>query len=311
MVPDGGGSATSYTSLADIGGGWSVWGLYSPFMKTPSEYTCGVYGMATKFIEEMKKRQSHGPYSVAGWSAGGVIAYEIVYQLTQMGEEVENLILIDAPCPVTIEPLPQGLHAWFASIGVLGDGDPSKVPQWLLPHFTASITALSTYNVKRIPDKKCPKVMAIWCEDGVCHLPTDPRPEPYPKGHARFLLDDRTDFGPNRWDEYLDADKMQFRHMPGNHFTMVQGELVCYSRPGVFEDGKDANSRGTGQAASGFHPGVRDGVVAVPTAAAEPADWKLPRLVHVLILYLNLAYRHIWQFSWTWLEIVWCWLWAW
>ncbi|KAK3685036.1 hypothetical protein B0T22DRAFT_409111, partial [Podospora appendiculata] len=226
MIPDGSGSATSYTEIADVGGEWAVWGLFSPFMKTPEEYKCGVYGMATKFIEEMKRRQPVGPYSVAGWSAGGVIAYEIVNQLTKAGDKVDNLVIIDAPCPVTIEPLPQGLHAWFASIGLLGDGDDKKVPPWLLPHFSASVTALSNYDAEPIPKEKCPKVMAIWCEDGVCKLPTDPRPEPYPKGHALFLLDNRTDFGPNRWDEYLDASKMTFRHMPGNHFSMMHDDLV-------------------------------------------------------------------------------------
>ncbi|KAH6844969.1 polyketide synthase [Chaetomium sp. MPI-CAGE-AT-0009] len=226
MIPDGSGSATSYTEIAAIGGGWCVWGLFSPFMRTPEEYHCGVYGMATKFIDQMKYRQPHGPYSLAGWSAGGVIAFEIVYQLVTAGEEVANLIIIDAPCPVTVEPLPQGLHAWFASIGLLGEGNDKKIPEWLLPHFAASITALSTYDARPIPKDKCPKVMAIWCEDGVCHLPTDPRPEPYPKGHALFLLDNRTDFGPNRWEEYLDIDRMQFRHMPGNHFSMIHGKLA-------------------------------------------------------------------------------------
>jgi iterative type I PKS product template protein len=235
MIPDGSGSATSYTEISDVGGEWAVWGLFSPFMKTPEEYNCGVYGMAAKFIDEMKRRQPQGPYSVAGWSAGGVIAYEIVYQLTKAGEEVENLVIIDAPCPVTIEPLPQGLHAWFASIGLLGDGDDKKIPPWLLPHFAASVTALSNYDAEPIPKDKCPNVMTIWCEDGVCKNPEDPRPEPYPKGHALFLLDNRSDFGPNRWDEYLDVSKMQFRHMPGNHFSMMHDEYVCLLPLSIFE----------------------------------------------------------------------------
>lgn len=229
MIPDGSGSATSYTEIVDVGPDVAVWGMFSPFMKTPEEYKCGVYGMATKFIQEIKRRQPEGPYAVAGWSAGGVIAYEIVNQLTKANEEVSHLVIIDAPCPVTIEPLPAGLHAWFASIGLLGEGDsPSakKIPSWLLPHFAASVTALSNYTAEPIAKEKCPKVMAIWCEDGVCKLPTDPRPDPYPTGHALFLLDNRTDFGPNHWDEFLSAEKMSFRHMPGNHFSMMHGDLA-------------------------------------------------------------------------------------
>jgi iterative type I PKS product template protein len=249
MIPDGSGCATSYTEISDVGGPWAVWGLFSPFMKTPEEYNCGVYGMATKFIDEMKRRQPTGPYSLAGWSAGGVIAYEIVNQLTQAGEKVDHVIFIDAPCPITIEPLPQGLHAWFASIGLLGDGDPSKIPAWLLPHFAASVTALSNYTATPIPQDKCPNVMTIWCEDGVCHLPTDPRPNPYPTGHALFLLDNRTDFGPNRWDEYLDVGKMKMRHMPGNHFSMMHGELVSFPYPSTSHLSTESNNAITGEAA--------------------------------------------------------------
>lgn len=229
MIPDGSGSATSYTEITQLGPDIAVWGMFSPFMRTPEEYKCGVYGMATKFLEEMKRRQPEGPYAVSGWSAGGVIAYEIVNQLTRAGEEVSHLILIDAPCPITIEPLPAGLHAWFAEIGLLGEGDSAeakKIPSWLLPHFAASVTALSNYTAEPIAKEKCPNVMAIWCEDGVCKEPTDPRPDPYPTGHALFLLDNRTDFGPNRWDEYLDINKVKFRHMPGNHFSMMHGDLA-------------------------------------------------------------------------------------
>ncbi|KAI5923108.1 polyketide synthase [Camillea tinctor] len=229
MIPDGSGSATSYTEITQLGPDVAVWGMFSPFMKTPEEYKCGVYGMATKFIQEMKRRQPKGPYAVSGWSAGGVIAYEIVNQLTKANEEVTHLLIIDAPCPITIEPLPTSLHRWFAEIGLLGEGDSAeakKIPSWLLPHFAASVTALSNYTAEPIAKEKCPEVMVIWCEDGVCKLPTDPRPDPYPTGHALFLLDNRSDFGPNRWDEYLDINKMKFRHMPGNHFSMMHGDLA-------------------------------------------------------------------------------------
>ena len=101
------------------------------------------------------------------------------------------------------------------------------------------MSALSNYDAEPIPKEKCPNVTAIWCEHGVCKLPSDPKPEPYPKGHALFLLDNRSDFGPNRWDEYLDVGKMTFRHMPGNHFSMMHDEEVSY--PVEIETGIDAN----------------------------------------------------------------------
>ncbi len=231
MVPDGSGSATSYTDIPDIALHLAVWGLNSPYMRTPEEYKCGVRGMATHFIKEIKRRQPEGPYMLSGWSAGGVIAFEIMNQLIKGGDEVSHLIIIDAPCPLIIEPLPASLHRWFGSIGMLGDGDPDELPSWLLPHFAASVAALSSYTADKIPEDKAPNVTAIWCEHGVCKEESDPRPDPYPYGHAQWLLENRTDFGPNSWDEYLPEHKIDCHHMPGNHFSMMGGELVsCHER---------------------------------------------------------------------------------
>ena len=228
LIPDGSGSATSYIFMPDISRKVAVWGLNSPFMKNPEEYHCGVKGMATKFIQEIKRRQPLGPYNIGGWSAGGVISFETVRQLTDGGDTVDVLALIDTPCPLIIEPLPSSLHRFFGSIGLLGEGDGAidKLPPWLLPHFAASVTALSTYDAKKIDPVKCPKVYAIWCEDGVCKFPEDPRPEPYPYGHAQWLLENRTDFGPNLWDEYLDKEKIICRQMEGNHFNMMRDPYV-------------------------------------------------------------------------------------
>jgi len=229
MVPDGSGSATSYTDIPELSPTLAVWGLNSPWMKTPEEFISGVPGIAAKFLQEVKRRQPVGPYMLSGWSAGGVIAFEMLNQLLKAGDKVSHLIIIDAPCPLIIEPLPSSLHRWFASIGLLGDGDESKLPAWLLPHFAAAVTALSTYTAVEIPKDKAPSVTAIWCEDGVCKEESDPRPDPYPYGHAQFLLENRTDFGPNLWDTYLPAEKFRCVHMPGNHFTMMNGPLVSLS----------------------------------------------------------------------------------
>ena len=224
LIPDGSGSATSYIFMPEIAKHTAVWGLNSPYMKTPEEYHCGVTGMATHFIKEIKRRQPQGPYHIGGWSAGGVISFETVRQLIEAGDPVGTLILIDTPCPLIIEPLPSSLHRFFGEIGLLGEGDGAleRLPPWLLPHFAASVTALSNYTAKRLPQGKTPRVMAIWCEDGVCKYPEDKRPDPYPYGHAQWLLENRSDFGPNMWDEYLDKSKIECRQLEGNHFSMMR-----------------------------------------------------------------------------------------
>lgn len=229
LVPDGGGAPTSYTGFDTISPTLAIYALTSPFVKTPEEFIIGVPGIAAKYVTEIRRRQPSGPYHIGGWSAGGVISYEIARQLiTQHDATVDTLVLIDTPCPLIIEPLPSSLHRFFGSIGLLGEGDGAldRLPPWLLPHFASSVTALATYDAVPLPEGKSPSVWAIWCEDGVCKEDDDPRPEPYPYGHAQWLLENRSDFGPNLWDEFVDKEKIITDHMEGNHFSMMKAPYV-------------------------------------------------------------------------------------
>ncbi|WAM30343.1 thioesterase domain-containing protein [Myxococcus sp. NMCA1] len=55
-----------------------------------------VEAMAATYVEAMRGVQASGPYRLAGWSLGGVVAFEMARQLEQQGEQVEQLTLIDA-----------------------------------------------------------------------------------------------------------------------------------------------------------------------------------------------------------------------
>ncbi len=47
----------------------------------------------------MRRAQSDGPYLIAGFSSGGVVAYEIAQQLARAGEHVAMLALLDSYAP--------------------------------------------------------------------------------------------------------------------------------------------------------------------------------------------------------------------
>ena len=49
----------------------------------------------------------------------------------------------------------------------------------------------------------------------------------------KWLLENRTDFGPNGWDKLLDVKKCKMVTIKGNHFTMMKGEHVSYSTPTI------------------------------------------------------------------------------
>lgn len=55
--------------------------------------------MATKYIMKIKSVQPAGPYRIAGWSMGGMIAFEIARQLELAGDEIGLLVLIDSTPP--------------------------------------------------------------------------------------------------------------------------------------------------------------------------------------------------------------------
>ncbi|MPW21329.1 acetoacetate--CoA ligase [Paraburkholderia sp. CNPSo 3157] len=51
--------------------------------------------IAGHYIEQMRAVQPNGPYSVAGYSFGGLVAFEIAQQLRRAGEQIELLCLLD------------------------------------------------------------------------------------------------------------------------------------------------------------------------------------------------------------------------
>ncbi|NPE50869.1 amino acid adenylation domain-containing protein, partial [Dickeya dadantii] len=55
-----------------------------------------IEALAACHIQAIRRVQPQGPYRFAGWSMGGVVAYEITVQLLQSGERVEFLGMIDS-----------------------------------------------------------------------------------------------------------------------------------------------------------------------------------------------------------------------
>jgi naphtho-gamma-pyrone polyketide synthase len=237
LFPDGSGSATSYAGVPKISSDVCVYGLNCPYMKTPENLNCGLRELTAPYVAEIRRRQPKGPYNFGGWSAGGICAYDAARQLVlEEGETVERLILLDSPFPIGLEKLPPRLYQFFDTMNIFGEGK-APPPSWLLPHFLAFIDALDAYKAVPLPSDdpqyrdRLPKTYLIWAKDGVCGKPGDPRPAPAPDGskdprEMLWLLNDRTDFGPNGWDTLVGKDKVAAIETmsDANHFTMMKGD---------------------------------------------------------------------------------------
>ena len=222
LFPDGSGSATSYASLPKVSPDVIVYGLNCPWMKTPQDMKCSLEQLTTKYLAEIRRRQLKGPYYFGGWSAGGICAYEAAQQLARNGEETARLILIDSPNPIGLENPPQRMYDFFESLDFFGMNGKAP-PSWLRPHFDAFISILDDYKVRPFAGPPL-ETHIVYARDGICKHSGDPRPEIRPDDPREmlWLLNNRTDFSGNGWDELVGAKNLKIHVLDNvNHFSMV------------------------------------------------------------------------------------------
>ncbi|CAK3990765.1 polyketide synthase [Lecanosticta acicola] len=228
LFPDGSGSASSYIGLPQISKDVAVYGLNCPFQKSPAELEkIRLDELTAPYIAEIRRRQPQGPYSLGGWSAGGICAYDAAQKLIAAGEKVERLLLLDSPFPIGLGKLPPRLYQFLNGLNLFGEGT-RPPPSWLLPHFLAFIESLDTYRAVPFAPGTAPKTFAIWAADGVCKdkpmpelLATDPK-------EMKWILSNRSDFGPNGWDGLLPGAKFATKKMENaNHFTMMKNDKAA------------------------------------------------------------------------------------
>jgi acyl transferase domain-containing protein len=63
------------------------------------EVDATIPAMAERYVAALRQMQPHGPYRLAGYSGGGVIAFEMAQMLTAAGERVERLVFLDSLAP--------------------------------------------------------------------------------------------------------------------------------------------------------------------------------------------------------------------
>jgi thioesterase domain-containing protein len=247
LFPDGAGSATSYSGIPRVGAETAIICLNSPFYRNPIPFKCTLDSLITSYLTEIHRRQPTGPYSLGGWSAGGILAYRAAQQLIDSGQTVENLILIDSPPPKGLDRLPQhfydfcndNLHLFGhsssstttrgASAGIItktATAVARKAPDWLLPHFNATIDTLHEYFADPLPRDKTPKTSLLWACDSVmdgqniAKMPI--HPDDSDTDGMKFLTQPRTDFSAKGWEDLFPGVRVRIERAVGaNHFSMM------------------------------------------------------------------------------------------
>jgi len=100
-----GGGVGCYRALAGLlNGKRPVYGLQSPALGG-AQPARTMAALAAPLLEALRQVQPRGPYHLAGWSMGGVLAFEMAAQLRAAGEEVAALVLIDSYPPALLARL--------------------------------------------------------------------------------------------------------------------------------------------------------------------------------------------------------------
>ncbi|KFY43370.1 hypothetical protein V494_02019 [Pseudogymnoascus sp. VKM F-4513 (FW-928)] len=236
LFPDGSGSPSSYSALAQLNPDFNVYGLVCPFLKAPEGTTSSIEDTAQIYLSTIRAHQPQGPYYLGGWSAGGVLAYEASKQLIEAGDEVSGLVLIDSPCPLSIPPMSASLIEFLDSTGTFGkmQGASSAVvsaerKRALLNHFNFTVASLGRYKPTSIPLAPAAKrirVFIVWATEGMLEDYADGAVPPVALNAAgHWILEKRTALGSNGWEQLLPVESTVLS-VPGNHFTMMASPHV-------------------------------------------------------------------------------------
>lgn len=173
LATDGSGAVTAYIHFPPLPHGRRIYALESPFLEVPEDYTLTVQEMAEVFIKSIRKIQPHGPYSIGGWSAGSVYAYEISYRLTLMGEKIIGLILMDSRVPHSYPDAGEVTMAFIEKTGAFTGVNRAGnflqgVSEKQKMHLTYTVRALINYDPMPFPngDQPC-ETHLIWATKGL------------------------------------------------------------------------------------------------------------------------------------------------
>lgn len=92
-----GGNVLSYKRLdAHLPTDQPIYAFQAAGLKDNRADAITIEEMAYNYISALRSVQPEGPYYLGGFSAGGVVAYEMAQQLVRQGEQVATLILFDS-----------------------------------------------------------------------------------------------------------------------------------------------------------------------------------------------------------------------
>jgi amino acid adenylation domain-containing protein len=191
--------------------------------------------MASYYIQAIRHIRKSGPYRVAGWSAGGNIAYEMARQLLTMGETIEFLGLIDTASNIRAgRNIPRLLSS--------GNSDVDDAAMFVaaLPLYTPEALVLEVSALAKIGDvaailERC-RGLGIYPDDvdtttlrrhlavraGITKALLEYVPKPLPVRLSLFVATQESRSDTTLGWSALMGDRLTVVPINGTHFTIVE-----------------------------------------------------------------------------------------
>ena len=214
--PPAGGSGLAYLALARALPSTLGLTALQPKGKLPTG-PGAIEALATRMIASASEGRPAGPWTLCGYSMGGLLAWEMARQLLDAGQTIHALLLLDAPAPHTVGarapapraqdkgPLYEALLSQARAAGLTGDAPESA----LRAELDRGFEALFAYTAPRQP-----LAIPAFLLRATHH---DPRLEAY-LGHPAFRDED---FG---WTPLL--PQLSVQTLPGDHFSLMAPPYV-------------------------------------------------------------------------------------
>ncbi|WZU33671.1 Linear gramicidin synthase subunit D [Rhodococcus ruber] len=151
------GLAWPYAALAArLAPGRPVFGLQTPALTDPGFVPTSIEALARRYADEIVRVRPGGPYRLAGWSLGGVLAHAVAVELQARGLRVEHLAMLDCIPRIDTDRFGAEFAENLRSLGVdvdpeaLRDGLPPEAARAVAAAVPAELIDLDAQRVQRI-----------------------------------------------------------------------------------------------------------------------------------------------------------------
>jgi amino acid adenylation domain-containing protein len=197
-------------------------------MRTDATAPDSVEALAADYRRQIRAVQPHGPYTLGGFSGGGIDAFEVARQLQAEGETVALLVLMDSSVPALVRRgWPSAL--WRMLLAAADGGWP-----WLRERLAGRLNGLRWPLARWLAGRGGDAAVgqAAVADAWIAHervgqawfaLARRYRPGPY-RGRVLLLQtrDSEIRYGPaNGWDAVMQSP-IDVRRMPGSHGGFVR-----------------------------------------------------------------------------------------